>query len=202
MKKFSIILNVVLVAAVSYLYYLQLGSGKQASTVSKPRSSMLKDTGSSHCMIAYIELDSMYAKINFISAGKKSLESEQQAIETEWQNGYRSLEGQKNEFLKKGNAITEAMAQEFQEKLLRQKDQVDARKDQLSEKLGQKQYQLMEEIQKKLKEFLDKYNQNKQFSYIFTTGSGFDFLAYKDSAYDITEDVIAGMNELFSKRNK
>ena len=31
--------------------------------------------------------------------------------------------------------------------------------------------------------------------YIFTTGTGMDYMVYKDSSMNITDDVIEGMNE-------
>jgi outer membrane protein len=53
----------------------------------------------------------------------------------------------------------------------------------------------MEGIQKKLKEFLTEYNKDKKYMYIFTTGSGLDYMVFKDSTLNITRDVIKGMNE-------
>jgi outer membrane protein len=54
----------------------------------------------------------------------------------------------------------------------------------------------MESIQKNLKQFLAEYNKEKKYQYILTTGSGLDYLIYKDSTLDITKDVIKGMNEI------
>ena len=53
----------------------------------------------------------------------------------------------------------------------------------------------MEDIQKKLKEFLADYNRQKRFTYILTAGSGLDYMVYKDTTLNITKDVINGMNE-------
>jgi Skp family chaperone for outer membrane proteins len=54
----------------------------------------------------------------------------------------------------------------------------------------------MENIQKNLKQFLSEYNKEKKYQYILTTGSGIDYLIYKDSTLDITKDVIMGMNKI------
>ena len=48
---------------------------------------------------------------------------------------------------------------------------------------------------KKLKDFLADYNKDKKYQFILTTGNGLDYMLYKDSAYNITDDVIKGMNE-------
>ena len=61
--------------------------------------------------------------------------------------------------------------------------------------LQQKSFELMEYIQKNLKEFLSDYNKEKKYQYILTSGSGIDWLIYKDSTLDITREVITGMNE-------
>ena len=61
--------------------------------------------------------------------------------------------------------------------------------------LNQKSFELMESIQKKLKEFLEAYNKEKKYQYILTTGGGMDYIILKDSTLDITKDVIKGMNE-------
>ena len=58
----------------------------------------------------------------------------------------------------------------------------------------------MDEIQKNLKEFLTDYNKEKGYSYILTTGTGLDYLVYKDSAYNITADVIDGMNQKLNNK--
>ena len=57
----------------------------------------------------------------------------------------------------------------------------------------------MDDIQQKLKDFLEEYNKDKRFTYIFSCGNGLDYMVYKDSSYNITPDVIAGINEMMSE---
>lgn len=202
MRQFLLFLNIILLGAVGYLYYLHFSRiekpGKKTVAVSSYRDTLHTGAGS----IAYIEIDSVNEKVSHIRNLRKELENEQRAIEKEWENGYRSLQAQKDEFLKRGSAITEDMAREFQGKLLQQQDQIDSRKQELNQKLSEKSYKLMDELTAEMKKFLNEYNKEHNFSYIFTTGSGLEFLAYKDSAYDITGDVIDGMNERLGKDKK
>lgn len=202
MKNFSLALNVILLAAVGFLYYLHFSSGKKAE---KPRKAVVSSGDSatvSGGAIAYIDIDSVNEKVDYIRNLRKEIESEQRGIEKEWENGYQGLEKQKNEFLRKGDAITEDMAREFQGNLLQQQEQIDSRKQALTQKLSEKSYKLMEDLNKNLKGFLEEYNSDRLYTYIFTTGSGLDFLAYKDSAYNITADVIEGLNERLNKSKK
>jgi len=195
MKNFSIVLNVVLLAAVGYLYYVNF-SGKKPGK--QPFEGSAGKPGKDSCgrsPIAYVELDSLNANITYIKDRRKELEAEQKSIESDWENGMKGLEAQKNEFLKKGAAITQDEAQRFQDKLIAAQQQIDARKQQLGQQLSEKSFKTMDGIQKKLKEFLEEYNKNKKYLYIFTCGSGLDYMVYKDTTLNITNDVIRGMNE-------
>lgn len=203
MKHISIVLNVFLLLALAVLYYLHF-AGRECQEGKKVirRAAVIKDSASGGISIAYIEMDSLFDRIPYIKNQKKDLEQEQRSIESEWEAGYRGLEARKNDFLKKGSSITEQMAQEFQGQLLDQKDKIDIQKDARLQKLSEKQYRFMEDFQSKLKRFLREYNEQKQFAYIFSSGTGLDYLAYKDPACDITDDVVAGMNELLKDAGK
>ena len=195
MKNLSLILNIVLLAAVGYLYYYDFSEKKVKDVAAKINSSyMATDSNSHRSAFAYVELDSLNENITYIKERRKELETEMKAIEAEQENGYKNLQDQKDNFLKKGAAITEQEAQVFQGKLMDQQQQIDTRKQVLSQKLNEKSFVIMEDIQKKLKEFLADYNKDKKFMYIFTTGTGLDYMVYKDPTLNITNDVIKGMN--------
>ena len=196
MKNLSLVLNIILLLAVSYLFYYDF-SGKKTDAVAAKLSSSYKtgDSTGYRPPLAYVELDSLNEKITFIKDRRKELEAEMKAIEQEQESGYRGLQAQKDNFLKKGAAITEEEAQIFQSKLIEQQQRIDTRKQELSQKLSEKSFGIMEGIQKKLKEFLTEYNKDKKYMYIFTTGTGLDYMVFKDSTLNITNDVIKGMNE-------
>lgn len=195
MKNLSLVLNLVLLAAVGYLYYYNFSGKKQGKGVDKNNGSTLQtDSNWSRAPIAYVELDSLNENIIYIKQKRKELEADQKNIETEWENGYKGLQAAKDNFLKKGAAITQADAEKFQTQLLEQQQQIDGKKQALSQKLSEKSFSIMEDIQKQLKEFLAQYNKEKKYIYILTTGSGQDYMVYKDSTLNITNDVINGMN--------
>lgn len=195
MKNLSLVVNVILVLAVGYLYYYDF-SGKKAEAVAAKlgNSFMASDSNGHRPPLAYVELDSLNENITFIKERRHELETEMKGIELEQENAYRGLQAQKDNFLKRGAAITEEEAQAFQSKLIEQQQQIDAKKQSQSQKLNEKSFNIMEDIQKKLKEFLTDYNKEKKYMYIFTTGTGLDYMVFKDSTLNITKDVIKGMN--------
>lgn len=194
MKHFSLVLNIVLLLAVAYLYYFAFSGTKPSAVAAKLSSYRASDSNNYRPPLAYVELDSLNEKITFIKEKRKELEAEMKGIEQEQENGYRGLQAQKDNFLKRGAAITEEEAQVFQGKLIEQQQRIDSRKQEMSQKLSEKSFGIMEGIQKKLKDFLSDYNKDKKYMYIFTTGTGLDYMVFKDSSLNITNDVIQGMN--------
>jgi outer membrane protein len=200
MKSFSTYLNVILILAVAVLYYLHFTQKPKEAVKIRPSIAVKGD--SSHPLIAYVDLDSLNEKIDYIKSNRKSMEAEQLSIESEWEAAYRGLESQKNEFLKKGASITQEQAESFQNMLLEKQQQVDNKKQVMLQKLNEKSYKFMDGIQKELQLFLDEYNESKAFTYIFTTGNGLDYMVYKDTTLNITKDVIEGMNDRYKSKTK
>lgn len=200
MKPFLIAVNSILIIAVIFLYVKVYKSPAIVKTNTSSNVTSNNIGTFKNASIAFVELDSLNEKIGFIKDRRKELENEQKAIENEWQNGYRGLENRKNQFLKRGNSITQQEAEIFQGQLLQQQQEIDQKKQGLTQKLSEKSYKFMDDIQKKLKDFLNEYNKKKNYQYILTTGTGLDYMLYKDSTYNITADVIKGMNELISSK--
>jgi len=196
MKNLNLILNGVLLIAVAFLYYLHFGKKQpQASTqaANAPLPSTFKPAAAGAPTIAYLDLDTMNEKITVIKAHRVQMEKEFAAIQSTWENGMRNLENQKNQFLSK--AYTEAEAQKFSETLYQQQQQLDAKKQQSTEALSKKNETFLESIQQKLKAFLQEYNKDNKFTYVFSSGTGLDYMVYKNESLNITNDVINGMNQ-------
>jgi outer membrane protein len=201
MKHFSTILNVVLLAAVGFLYYYVFAGKKTPMPAVKTVVGSNSVSQAGNAPIAYVEQDSLHEKIVFIKERRKELETAQKGIENQWTASMRGLEAEKNEFIKKGDAITQQMAEEFQAKLYQKQQKIEETKQQQVQSLSQKSYNYMEDIQKKLRDFLQEYNKDKKFLYILSSGTGLDYIAYKDSSLNITNDVIEGMNSKYQKGN-
>lgn len=201
MKQFSSILNIILLLAVGILYYLHFSTEKKDKPQNKnSESSKHVDSCLGGPVIAYVDLDSLNNNVDYIKQQKKQLEQEQSGITSEYENAYREMEADKNNFLKKGEAITQKDAEEFQGRLQQRQQQVEANRQVKGQKLAEKSAKAMEDMQSKLKSFLNNYNKDKRYTYILATGTGLDYLFYKDSARNITGDVVKGLNLIMNKK--
>ena len=71
---------------------------------------------------------------------------------------------------------------------------IETKKQTQGQALSEDSFKFTEGLQKDLKDFLEEYNKEKKYMYILTTGTGLDYLVYKNPALNITNDVIKGMN--------
>ncbi|MEP7108711.1 MAG: OmpH family outer membrane protein [Ferruginibacter sp.] len=195
MKQFSFGLNLVLLFAVAVLYYLHFSGGKEAAVRSATVDYKVHDTSYNNRMvIAYVELDSLNNNVAFIRQRKKELEAEQTIIANEYENAYRELTVLRDNFIKKGNSVTQQEAEAFQEKLGLKQREIEQTKQQKSQKLAEKGARIMEDMQGKLKDFMNEYNKEKKYTLIFTTGTGLDYFLFKDPSLNITSEIVKGLN--------
>ena len=74
-----------------------------------------------------------------------------------------------------------------------------SRKQQLDQNINDQMNDTRKKIRERLETYLKEYNRDKNYSYIFS-----DFpegIFYKDTAYNITNDLIKGLNESYKKKN-
>jgi outer membrane protein len=199
MKQFSTVLNIVLIAAVALLYYFYFSGTKKAGQAGNTVKHVDSCLGTQ--VIAYIDLDSLNNNVDYIKHRKKELELEQSQIVSEYQAAYQQMEADRNNFIKRGSAITQQEAEDFQEKLQQRQQLVESNRQVKGQKLAEKSAKTMDDMQTKLKAFLNEYNKDKKYSYILATGTGLDYLFFKDSTKNITQDVIKGLNEILNKKN-
>ena len=195
MKQFSLALNIILLLAVGFLYYLHFSTGHKDR---KNSDGTIAKAGSCSAIsipvIAYVDQDSLSNNVTFIKNKKDELENEQKDIQDDYENAYRALEKQKDDFLKKGNAITQQEADQFQAGLMKNQQEIEADKQNRTQILAAKNAKFLEEMQGRMKDFLDGYNKQKKYTYILATGTGLDYLFYKDSTLNITQDIVNGLN--------
>ncbi len=198
MKQFSLIFNILLAAAVGVLFYFQFK--KTAHTCKSSVISPSKDSCAIGHVMAYVQMDSVYEKVSWIQQKQKELENEQNQIAKQYQEAYAQLESKSAGFAQKGSSMSQQEMEALREKLYQEQQGIESRKQNQAQQMALRRNQVMEEIQQNLRTFLDDYNRDHRYSYIVATGTGMDFLLYKDSTHNITPDVVEGLNRQFGQK--
>jgi outer membrane protein len=202
MKGIQSVLIYVLAAAVAVLYVLHFTS---KTTGSKPaKSNTVKDPNDSarHISVAYIDLDTIQKYYEFFKLKNEELESDKQRIDNQVQGDLSKLEKDRVAFLKRGQSITQQEAEAFQQEYQTRYQQIGQRQQTLQSQHLDRQAKAIDEIQKRINEYLQVYNKDKKYDFIFSTQEGNPTLYYKDTAFNVTSQVIKGLNEEYKKIKK
>jgi outer membrane protein len=196
MKQFSLALNILLLAAVGFLYYKTFNnSNTNVSKVSGTQPVKLVDSNATNIKVAYVDLDSLNENIIFFKQKRKALEQLQRNNENELETDLKQLEAKQYSFREKNPNPTPEQFESFRAQLMKDQENIEVKKQRYSNNISQQNFEMVEKIRKELKEFFAVYNQQKKYQYIFTTSNNLEYLLYKDSSLNITSEVVKGMNE-------
>ena len=205
MKQFSLFLNILLVAAVGVLFYFHFSDDKKPAAKIQAASSSPspeKDSCAIGHLIGYVIIDSIYDNVEYIKQKNKEIENQQSTAASSLQSEAMKLENDKNDFIKRGNTVTQAEYDVFEKSYIERQKGLEEKRQTQMQLLASSRNQTMEGIQKDLRKFLDDYNSDRRYSYIFATGTGLEYMLYKDSTHNITPEVIKGLNDYFRKKGK
>ncbi len=191
MKPNSWIVNGVMALAIIVLFVLHFNSN---STPIK--SSALAAGG---VKVAYFEIDSIQNSYNFFKDVKAALQAK------DLENA-KQLTGLKNAFAikyqelqKNGQYLSQAEIGARQQELAQLEKNYTNREQQLAAEMQEESFKRLQEVKQKIEAFLVSYNKNKEFAYIFSSNP--DLMYYKDTAYDITADIVKGLNAEYKPKN-
>lgn len=151
--------------------------------------------------IAYVNMDTLEAQYIYFEESKKAFEKRQAAIESQLQADAQNLQNEYIHFQKKVQAgtMTQAEGEATQKKLGNMQQALEAKRQNLTSQLMADQEKFNEKVQNQLDSFLTQYNKDKHYDYIFShVKNGGILLA--NPAYNITTDVVKGMNEAYEAR--
>jgi outer membrane protein len=191
MKNFTIGLNAALVIAVAVLFYLQFANKK---TVAAPPAGA---TNSSF-KIAYFESDSLETGFEYYKEVSKELAASEQQKRSELLAQRNAYIEKVKEYQAKGQSMTQMEAAKANQDVEERQKAIQANEQQKSQEIQDERFKKLLDVKKKIEDYLKEYNKNKTYAFILSSSS--ELMYYKDSTYDITKDLIKGLNEKYPKK--
>lgn len=201
MRQILLPLNIILIIAVAILYYLHFGKSK-TSVPSVATVTTTDSTGNvvvKPLKIAYVDLDSIQENYEYYKEKMDEFEKKKDRADRELNSAFQKIENERISFVQRGNTITQIEAENFQREYTRKMENLENQKRNMENNIQQEGVKTMEELKKKINDFLTAYNATKDYSYIFSYSSTINMLFYKDTTYNITNEVVAGLNEEHNK---
>jgi len=201
MKNVLVALNVVLLAAVGFLFYKYFTLSKGADSSNKITvTKEAQAPANGNCRIAYFEMDSVDNNCEMVKDVKSELGKKEEASMTELARKDQEIREKMNEYQSQAATMTQAQGETAQQDLMQRQQRLQSRKQELDQEYQSLYMRLNTDMKKKIELFLNEYNKSNTYSYIFAYESGLFF--YKDSAFNITHDVVSGLNTMYKSQKK
>lgn len=198
MKYLSLVLSVVALILSGVLLYQQ----KSSKEIVKGISNKLETNDSVEVKpirIAYVDLDSMDARFEYYKVKMEAFEKKKEGLDRQLNNSYQNLDNKRIEFLRKGNAITQAEADAFKREYDQQLQYLENQRRKTEQDVQQEAMVMRDDIFSKINEYLEEYSRVKGYTYIFSYSRNANVFLYQDEANNITDEVINGLNDRFPK---
>jgi outer membrane protein len=196
MKNILPAITAILAVLVAVLFYLHFKNHSQIDKISTKVAG--NDTAVNRPLkIAYVDLDSIQEKYDYYREKMTEFEKKKEGADRDLNNSFQRIENERVAFVQRGNAITQVEAEAFQRDYARKMQNLEQQKANMERQIQEEGIKTMEELKKKINAFLADYNTTKSYSYIFSYSSGINVLFYKDTAYNITNEVVAGLNQAY-----
>ena len=195
MKQLPVILSVVLLVAVSYLYYLQFaGTGAAATADTATGSDLAIPT---EVNIAYINADSLQAKYQFIIDKSAELETKKLSMEAEYRGKVQNLQKEVESLRQNIGNMTPNRARAYQEELQQKEQNLLVYRDKLGNDLLTQESKISQELTDRVTEFLKDFSSrnNIQLVMYYSQGSG---ILYAHDGLDITTNVLDELNGIYN----
>ena len=197
MKKTSLFLSALAVAAVATLNSCQTQAPASDAQAETTEATVTKGA------IVYFNLDRVMNEYDMANDLSSVLQTKVQSIEQEVTRRGNKLQSDLNAFQEKidKGLLTRSTAEAQNEKLVKQQNDFQTYYNQKQAEMQEEQAVTMNQIANAIKEYIDKFNAEKQYAMIISTQG--DILpqpvAAGDPELDITDALIEGLNAEYVK---
>ena len=201
MKNLSVVLNAVLVVAVAVLFVLFFSNNKSNKTEVAASETGVAQKGD----IVYIQIDSLINNYDMFNDLRSELESKATKIQNDLNKKSRAFENDAKDFEEKLNKglLTRSQAESMQASLLQRQQELQNYTQQKQMEMAEEETVMVNKVMDSIKTYVKKYNETHQYALILTTSTTTQVVMEGNVSLDITQDVLAGLNEEYIKtRNK
>jgi outer membrane protein len=210
MKQVSLIVNIILVAAVAVLFYLYSSLkknvealGMQTVTTLQTPATLNVNTGSlKDAKIAYLNIDSLDYNYEFILDNSKEMRAREASLQNQYSGMVAKFQADYQELQQAAQAGLRPQAELEKEKVRLEQMQYEiAAKEkqmqQLQEEVGKKQGEML----KKVSSFISTYN-NGRYDYILAYTANVSSVLYARPGLDLTKEILEGLNAEYKAGKK
>lgn len=209
LSKISLAISVVALAVAGYLFFKKPQSSPliDASTGAevKVAEAFSGEEGPRPVVLAYINGDTLNERYAFIVEKSEQLESKMKAAEAKVQKEYVARQSELERLMKYAETNPNMSASEqnaIRGDIARMENEMAQIQEREMGALQKKEAELQKELQKRVSDYLTIYAKQKGIDYVINHQSALQLVLYGSPAYDITSEVLAGLNAEYAKEKE
>ncbi|MBL7734123.1 MAG: OmpH family outer membrane protein [Chitinophagaceae bacterium] len=189
MKNISTYLSLLSLALIGVLFYLHF------NTTEKKSHEVVRGDQKENASfkIAYFDIDSLQAKYDYFKDVSDKVKSKESSMTSQLNSLQQKYQKRMKELQDKAPTMTQSEGEAAQREYVQMQQKYQENQMSLEQDLKKHQIDMMTDVRNKIEDYLKKYNKDKGYAFILSYEPGF-MLYYRDSLYDITSDVINGLN--------
>ena len=190
MNKFLLSLNIVLLLAVGFLFYLYFDyTHSDLHRIQQANAAV-----SNSFKIAYFDSDSLQNQYTLYKEAREYLRNKEAQVQQELNAKKNEYIAKVKEYNQKGPTMSQADQSAFQQVLLKMQNDFEEKKQELGQDMQGEQMRKLLEVKTRIQQFLRNYCKDKGYAYVFASDEN-DYLYYKDTVRNITPDIVRLLNE-------
>ena len=197
MKNGALIFNVVLLVLVGVLFYLHFSSKQPSAPKVQSVQNKQQATVSDEFRIGYFEWDSISNRFELFKAFQNEVNQREESNERKKLGLRQQYENKVNSYSSR-TSMSQAESTSAAQDIKNLENSITNEMRKMDQELNDYTARKQKELKTNIEDFLKDYTKENRYSYIFAFEPGFMF--YRDSTYNITSDLVKGLNQRFPKK--
>jgi len=198
MKSGIIIFNAILLVLIGILFYLHFSTAPKGAVKAAQAAPSKAAPGGGEFKIAYFDMDSLAASFTMVLDAKSELNRREEAVNAEKAKMERNYKEKLAKYQAQATTMNQVQSESATKDMMQMQQQIQGRSQALEQEYQDFYTRKMKDVKEKIEVFLKDYNARAGYSYIVAYEPGLFY--YRDTAYDITADVIDGLNKAYKKK--
>ncbi len=154
--------------------------------------------------IAYVEIDSLLTKYKFWNDLNELMIQKEENIRTTLNEKAKDLDNDMREFQRKlenNGFVSQERAEQERVRIVQKQQKLQELQEKLTNELQLENQKNSLQLRDSINSFLKIYNKDKGYSLIISN-TGFDNLLYADPTFNITDEIVEGLNARYTPAKK
>jgi outer membrane protein len=200
MNKFLLYLNVLLLLAVAILFYLFFAGNNRSGINDGVHRSGDTVSFQHPFRIAYFDMDSIEAHFSLFREMQEEISKKEDSINLVLNSARMHLQNKYRDYQDKRPSMSDTDLEKAGNELSQLDNEIKNKEMSLNQSFQNFYMNKQQEVISKIKKYCIEFNRDKKYSYIIANEPGLVY--YKDTAYNITTELLKGLNQIYGKQKK